>query len=141
MKRKQQRHRLDNSSGHILLVVLALLGVMTIMLSFLLDGQIRSAQLVLHETRSMQAFYLAESGMEHSLALLNAGQDGRISSTSLGQGRYEVTVKAASDEADLSITALGFVSVPPQGEVKRTVRATAAKVDDGKWTLSSRVEN
>ncbi|HNT35651.1 MAG TPA: hypothetical protein PKH07_11700 [bacterium] len=129
-----------NQSGHMLAMMLVVIFCSSILLHALLDGQLRSAQLINRDAKSTQAFYLAESAVGHSFSLLRKGSSGAIEATDLGVGHYQSQVETLPDNQGFKIIGKGIVNMPRGEVLTRQVEVVAVKAPEEGWMLTQRVE-
>lgn len=129
-----------NQSGHMLATMLVVVFCSGILLHALLEGQLRSAQLIHRDTRNLQAFYLAESAVEHSLSLLRKGESGIVELTEFGSGRYEAQVEVLPDDRGVALVGSGMMDMLRGEVLTRQIQAIAVKTPEEGWKITDRVE-
>jgi len=133
-------HMHKSQSGHILAVVLVLLFCFSMLLSVMLEFQVRSARFVNRDLKYSQAYYLAESGVEHSLSLLGEGESGNVPRTPLGTGWYEAVAKQPTEPGNVHVVGRGFVKMPPGQELFWEVIVEASNTSGQGWRVIKHVE-
>lgn len=137
---KNRRVQRNGNRGISILHCFVLISLISLLIAGLLGNEVQSAQLLKRELASSQAYYLAESGLIHSLSLLKTSEEGTIFPTALGRGSYSVSV-SPNVSGDVRIQSIGSVPVPPSGEATREIVATVSKSVDGRWIVVSRAES
>lgn len=115
-----------NKRGAALIITFMVIGALTILGSAVISRSVSERFIAQRNTESMQAFWLAESGVAQALLQLKANFDNlnSIAATDLGNGQYSID-SIVVEGSNRRVTAHGYVPSQGSARIQRTITVLA----------------